>query len=163
MPHGATEGEVAALPRRTVFQAFAFAWRGFVYSWRSQPNMRLHFAAAVGVVAAARWLDLANPDVVLVWLAIGLVICMEAINTAIETVVDLATQDIDPLARRAKDVAAGAVLWAVVIATAVGLWIFGPHLGRLPAAVIEHWYTEPLSVALPGLVVLGLLISGFRR
>ncbi|HLS88149.1 MAG TPA: diacylglycerol kinase family protein [Sphingobacteriaceae bacterium] len=151
------------LPKRTIWQAFLYAWRGFAHTWRSQPNIRVQFGAAVAVVAAARWLGLNRSAVVPLLLAIGLVICMEAVNTAVETAVDLATRDVHPLARLAKDVAAGAVLWAVVVAVAVGFWIFGPHLGRLPAAVAQRWQQQPLEVAAAGGVVVLLLASGIRR
>lgn len=114
-------------------------------------------------MAAARWLGLAKSEVVPLLLAAGLVICLEAVNTAVETAVDLATREVDPLARLAKDVAAGAVLWAVVVAVAVGLWIFGPHLGRLPAAVSQRWHQQPLEVAAAALVVVLLAASGIRR
>lgn len=125
--------------------------------------MRLHFAAAVATVAAARWLELPGAQVVPVWLAIGLVVCAEALNTAVETVVDLASGEVNPLARRAKDVAAGAVLWAVVVAVAVGLWVFGPHLGRLLPALAGRWTRAPLEVAVVGTLFLGLVLSGLRR
>lgn len=151
------------LPKRTIWQAFRYAWRGFAYTWRSQPNIRLQFGAAVAVVAAARWLGLTKSEVLPLLLATGLVICMEAVNTAVETAVDLATRDVHPLARLAKDVAAGAVLWSVVVAVAVGVWIFGPHLGRLPAAVMDRWYQQPLEVAVSTGVVLLLLVSGVKR
>lgn len=125
--------------------------------------MRIHFAVALATLMLARWLQLGRSEIIPLWLAIGLVICIEAVNTAVETVVDLASQEVHPLARLAKDVAAGAVLWSVVIALGIGLWIFGPHLGRLPQVVAQQWYAQPMAVLLPVLLVAVLLVSGLRR
>ena len=60
--------------------------------------------------------------------AIGLVWTAEGLNTAIEALVDLVSPEQHPLAGRAKDVAAGAVLLAALAATAIGLLVFGPRL-----------------------------------
>jgi diacylglycerol kinase (ATP) len=59
---------------------------------------------------------------------IGLVWTAEGVNTAIEAVVDLASPDMHPLAGKAKDVAAGAVLLAALAAVVVGLLVFGPRV-----------------------------------
>ncbi|MEX2356013.1 MAG: diacylglycerol kinase family protein [Thermaerobacterales bacterium] len=148
---------------RTLPQAFIYAWRGFIYTWRTQPNMRIHFAAGITVAAAGRWVGLLAVETAVVWLAVGLVICVEALNTAVETAVDLASRERHPLARRAKDVAAGAVLWAVVVAVAVGIWVFGPHLAGLPAVLRHQWLTAPWQIGAVLFSVAALLFSGLRR
>lgn len=94
----------------------------------SQPNARIHCAAALVVLAAACWLGVSRLEWTALLLAIALVMGAEALNTALEYVVDLASPDWHPLARDAKDVAAGAVLLCSLGAAAVGLLVFWPYL-----------------------------------
>ena len=91
-------------------ESFGFAVAGLVYVLRSQRNFRVHASVGVvvfvvGVALGLRWLELA----VLVGVIMA-VLLAEMLNTIIETAVDLVTPDYHPLARIAKDVAAGAVL-----------------------------------------------------
>ncbi len=96
--------------------------------FRTQANARIHAVMAVAVVVAGFAFHISAGEWCVVSGAIALVLVAEAINTAIEAVVDLASPDVHPLAGRAKDVAAGAVLIAAVIAVIMGLLVFGPHL-----------------------------------
>ncbi|PXW94305.1 diacylglycerol kinase (ATP) [Sphaerotilus hippei] len=111
--------------------ALRHAWRGVVVLLRGEVNARLHVAAALGCVALGAWLRLDRREWVVLALAITLVIVAEALNTAIERVVDLASPEWHALARDAKDVAAGAVLIASAGAVVVGLLVFGPRLWSL--------------------------------
>ena len=95
---------------------------------RTQPNARIHAVAAIVVVAGGWFFDITRGEWCAVVVAIGLVLTAEGINTSIEATVDLASPDRHPLAERAKDVAAGAVLLASLAAAVVGLLIFGPHV-----------------------------------
>ena len=83
-------------------------------------------------------------------LVIGFVMVAELINTAIEAAVDLVTKS-SPLARTAKDVAAGAVLIAAITSVFVGVVIFFPRLSRLADASLERLTTVPEVVALVAL------------
>lgn len=94
----------------------------------SQPNARIHCVAACVVVALGWWLGVSRLEWVALTLAIALVMGAEALNTALEYVVDLASPEWHPLARDAKDVAAGAVLLCSVGAAVVGLVVFVPYL-----------------------------------
>lgn len=113
--------------RRTL-RSFGFASAGLRYLVRTQPNFRVHLAAAVTVVALALALGATALELAVLVLAIGLVMVGEAFNTALEAVVDLASPAIHPLARIAKDVAAAGVLIAAMLAATVGLLILGPRL-----------------------------------
>lgn len=96
--------------------------------FRTQTNARIHAMAAVAVVVAGLVFHISAGEWCAVVGAIALVLVTEAINTAIEAVVDLASPEVHPLAERAKDVAAGAVLIAAVVSVMIGLIVFGPHL-----------------------------------
>jgi diacylglycerol kinase (ATP) len=106
-------------------RSFLFAGEGVVWAWRHQPNLRIELI--VGALALAMAFALGADPVPIVLISI-LVIALELLNSAIEAVVDLASPDIHPLAKRAKDVAAGAVLLASLAAVLVGLLVLGPPL-----------------------------------
>jgi diacylglycerol kinase (ATP) len=108
--------------------SFRYALAGIAHLVRSQPNARIHLAIAAAVVWLGLWLGLTARDWAVIALTIGLVFAAEGFNTAIEALVDLASPDPHPLAKTAKDVAAGAVLLAALAAVAVGLLILGPPL-----------------------------------
>lgn len=88
--------------------------------------MRIHFISALIVIIAALLTGLTLGEWLIIIMAITLVIGTEMINTAIETLVDLASPDIHPLAKQAKDVAAGAVLVFAIASVIIGLLIFLP-------------------------------------
>lgn len=94
----------------------------------SQPNARIHVVAAFIVVVLGWRLQVSRGEWLALVLAMGLVMAAEALNTALELVVDLASPEWHPLARDAKDVAAAAVLITSASAAVVGLLVFVPHL-----------------------------------
>jgi undecaprenol kinase/diacylglycerol kinase (ATP) len=100
---------------------------------RTQPNFRVHLCATIAVIGVAVALRATAVEVAVLLLAIGLVLVGEAFNTALEAVVDLASPDLHPLAKVAKDVAAAGVLLAAGIAAATGLVVLGPKLVALLA------------------------------
>lgn len=108
--------------------SFGFALAGLLALVRGQPNVRVHIASALVVLALAAALRLAPLEIAVLALTIGLVFVAEGLNTAIESAVDLASPSHHPLAREAKDVAAGAVLVSAVTAVVVGAVLLGPRL-----------------------------------
>jgi diacylglycerol kinase len=109
-------------------RSFGYAFAGLGYLFRTQPNAWIHALATTAVVALAGWLRLPAGDWALLVLAMMAVWMGELFNTAVEAVVDLVMPEQHPLARAAKDVAAGAVLVAALGAVAIGLLILGPPL-----------------------------------
>ncbi|MDN5330983.1 MAG: diacylglycerol kinase [Tepidanaerobacteraceae bacterium] len=109
---------------RTLFESFIYAISGVIYSLKTQRNMRIHFLAALLVMILSKYLELEEMEMVAVVFATALVIIAEMINTALETAVDMITEKFHPLARIAKNVAAGAVLVAVLNALIIGYLIF---------------------------------------
>lgn len=107
--------------------AFAYAGRGLAVLVR-QPNAQIHLVAAVLVVVAGLVLGVSARDWIVLVFAIALVLAAEAINTALERVVDLASPDWSPLARDAKDVAAAGVLICAIGAAVIGFLVFRPYL-----------------------------------
>lgn len=100
------------------------AWRGFLYVWKTEGHLQFHLFAGTVVLGAAWCFKLSRMEWLLLSYAIGAVIATEVINTAIELVVDLIEPNFHPLAGMTKDVAAGAVLVAVIQAVFIGVGIF---------------------------------------
>ena len=92
-------------------------------------NMQIHGAATILVVALGFYYHITSEEWTAVLLCIGLVLVLEILNTAIETLVDLVQPEYDPLAGKVKDIAAGAVLVGTIVAIAIGIIVFWKHVG----------------------------------
>lgn len=110
------------------FNSFKFAFKGWAYVLRTQKNAWIHLAATTLVIAVGVWLGISRYEWAIILLVIGIVWIAEFLNTALESILDIASPERHPLARIAKDVGAAAVLIAAVVAIAVGLIILGPPL-----------------------------------
>ena len=97
--------------------------------------MKIHCMAMVLVIAAGIILKLSITEWCICLVLFGVILALELVNTAIEAVVDLVTEEYRPLAKLAKDTAAGAVLIASIMAAGTGILIFLPkvlrHVGAL--------------------------------
>lgn len=111
--------------------SFKYAFKGIWYVLKTQKNAWLHLVATVLVLLVCSFLLLSRIEWALILLAIGLVWISETMNTSIENVVNLSEPDRHPLARVAKDVAAGAVLIASLLAVLIGLLVMVPAFWRL--------------------------------
>lgn len=107
-------------------KSFKYAFKGIfdLFSGR-HPNALIHLLAVIVVTGAGLYLGLERWEWVAVLLCFGLVLALEAVNTAIEYVVDLVSPDHHALAGKAKDMAAGAVLIAAMTTVVVAVVIFG--------------------------------------
>lgn len=106
---------------------FRFAAAGIIYGIRTQRNMKVHVTIMLLVIAAGIFFQLPVQSWALLFLTFALVIGLELVNTALETVVDLVTEEWHPLAKIAKDTAAGAVLVAAFFSVLIGIALFcGP-------------------------------------
>ena len=115
--------------RRSMVRAVSCALRGLLDAWRTEPNLRLHVYFGTWIVVFGAWLRLSSSEWLWITFAIGLVIFAELMNTAIEQTVDLVVGlRPDPMARQVKDVAAGCVLVASLIAAIIGCLTFLPHV-----------------------------------
>lgn len=108
--------------------SFGYAFRGVGAALRTEVHLWFHAAATVAVVALGLYCGLARWEWVAVVLSVGAVWCAELVNTAVEAVVDLVSPQYHPLAGRAKDVAAGAVLIMALAAAVVGAVVFWPYV-----------------------------------
>ncbi|MDQ3075898.1 MAG: diacylglycerol kinase family protein [bacterium] len=104
------------------------AWRGIGVLIKTTPNMLVHLFFIVLVAYLGFVLSISTTEWLFIILAIGFVIVAEAFNTAIEIDIDLTSPEYHPYAKDTKDVAAGAVLLAVLVAVIIGSIIFLPKL-----------------------------------
>jgi len=104
------------------------AFDGLLYSLQAERNSRLHLFAAILVVAISIWLGLNPIEWALIIASIALVFAGEMLNTVVELTVDLIIQEEIPLAKHAKDVAAGAILVAAIAAAIIGFLVLGPRI-----------------------------------
>lgn len=109
-------------------RSFGYALAGIGHLLRSQHNAWIHAAINLAAVVLAFWLGASSLDWALLVLAMTAVWVAELVNTAVEAAVDLSSDEPSPLAKTAKDVAAGAVLVAALGAVLVGLLVLGPPL-----------------------------------
>ncbi len=104
---------------------------GAVHTLYSQPNAWIEATAILVVTAAGWWFAVARWEWVALLLIFSLILALEAVNTAVEAAIDLVSPEYHPLAKIAKDAAAGALVFAVVGSVLVAAIIFGPRLWLL--------------------------------
>jgi diacylglycerol kinase len=125
----------SSLPATSAWAAFVAsfgcAFHGLRYVLRTQRNARVHAVVATLAIAAGVLLRISAVEFAVTFVAISGVFIAEMFNTGLEACVDLASPQLHPLAKIAKDVAAGAVLVNAMLAVLIGLCIFGPHLWPL--------------------------------
>jgi diacylglycerol kinase (ATP) len=146
----------------SLLQSFNYAFDGIIHVLRTQRNMKIHFAVAVLVLIAAFFFDLDRLDVVALLVAIAFVLIAEMINTALEYAIDIFTTRYDPLAKLAKDIAAGAVLIATVNALAVAYLVFYDNLSGLPYSVLSRVRTSPIDITVIALVLLVVVVIAVK-
>lgn len=125
---------------RNPLNGFKYAVEGVVHVLRTQRHMRFHFLTLLLVLIVSLVFELSRTEVMVLLFTITLVLAAEMFNTAIEAVTDLVTQTYHPLAKFAKDIAAGAVLITTINALAVGFLLFlgGKRLGALEEELGLH-------------------------
>src|SRR6266699_2847633 len=110
---------------------FGHAFRGLWYALRTQRNARVHVSIAILAILLGIVLRISAVEFAVIFVAITGVFIAEMFNTVFELCIDLASPEYHPLAKIAKDVAAGAVLLSAIFAVIIAFFIFGPHLWAL--------------------------------
>ena len=147
-------------PRRSksLLESFNFAFEGIIHVVRYERNLRIHFLIAVAVIIAAVGFDVTRMELISLLLAIAFVLIAEMLNSALEAVVDLVTPSVEPLAKIAKDVAAGAVLIATVTAVAIGYLVFSGAVGERSSHLLDRLSNAPSDLTLVALVITIILV-----
>lgn len=107
-----------------LFNSFKFAYTGIIKTFKSEQNFKLHIMISVIVILTAVTLGFSALRMTVLLIVIGIVLALELMNTAVEKTVDLITLERHPLAKEAKDAAAGAVLVFSIFAVIIGVLLF---------------------------------------
>ena len=146
----------------SIIESFNFAFDGIIHVLRTQRNMRIHFLVAVLVLVAALASGVEKLELIVLLLAIAFVLIAEMVNTAVEAAVDVATTSFDPMAKLAKDIAAGAVLIATAVAVAVGYLVFSGQVADRSSRLLDRLSQAPAQLTLVALVLTTLLVIGTK-
>jgi diacylglycerol kinase (ATP) len=141
-----------------VLQSLNWAFEGVIHVLRTETNMRVHFALATAVLVLAFSYGVTKLELMALLVAISFVLIAEMVNTAIEATIDLATTSFDPLAKMAKDIAAGAVLIAAVNAVIVGYLVFADRLTEPSSRLVTRLREAPSNLTLIALILTILIV-----
>jgi diacylglycerol kinase (ATP) len=144
------------MPR--IIQSFNWAFEGVIHVLRTQRNMRFHFALSAAVLILAFAYGVTRLELMALLIAISFVLIAEMVNTAIEATIDLATTSFDPLAKIAKDIAAGAVLISAVNALVIGYLVFADRLAQPSGRLVERIRSAPVNLTVIALVLIVLIV-----
>ncbi|MBR3339204.1 MAG: diacylglycerol kinase family protein [Lachnospiraceae bacterium] len=114
--------------KNPLYKSFGYAFEGIFNTFGAERNMKIHCLMAVAVIVAGIICRITRIEWFICLILFGLVTSLELVNTSVEAVVDLVTEEKKPLAKKAKDAAAGAVLIAAIFAALIGLAIFVPKV-----------------------------------
>jgi diacylglycerol kinase (ATP) len=149
-------------PPSSLIESFNVAFEGIIHVLRTQRNMRIHFLVAAAVLVAALAADVSRLELIALLLAIAFVLIAEMINTAIEGAIDVATTSFDPMAKLAKDIAAGAVLIATINAVAIGYIVFSGEFADRTGGVLDRIRNAPAEKTLVALVLVVIIVIGTK-
>jgi diacylglycerol kinase (ATP) len=139
------------------------AIEGIIYAIRTQRHMRLHLFAALAALILGLVLHISRTELILLCMAIVLVLATEMLNTAIETMVDMISEEYHPLAKNAKDIAAGVVLIASIGALTLAYLILYPAFKEAIHAGNWHLHKAPSDVvtfvALAVVIILVIMLK----
>jgi diacylglycerol kinase (ATP) len=123
------ERELAWQVAPSLLKSFKYAWMGITYAFATQRNFRIHVGVGSAAIALGFVLHATMVEIAVIELTIGIVLAMELLNTAIESVVDLTVkQTYHELAKIAKDCAAAAVLVTAIVAVLVAGCVLLPKV-----------------------------------
>jgi diacylglycerol kinase (ATP) len=151
-------------PRRapSLIDSFNYAFEGIIHVLRTQRNLRIHFLVAAVVIVVAVLVNVTKLELIVLLLSIAFVLIAEMINTAVEAAIDIATTSFDPMAKLAKDIAAGAVLIASVNAVAVGYLVFSNKVANRSADLLDRLRQEPAELTLAALLITLIVVLAVK-
>jgi diacylglycerol kinase (ATP) len=137
----------------TIIESFNFAFEGIIHVLRTQRYLRIHFGIAFFVLVLALVVNVTKLELIALLISVTFVLIAEMLNSALEAAIDIATTSFDPMAKLAKDIAAGAVLIAAVNAVAVGYLVFAGKVADRSAHLLDRLREAPAELTLVALVL----------
>jgi len=150
------------MKNKKLTDSFNYAFEGILYALRKEKNIRIHVCLAFLILFASLFFPLTRVELILLFLAITLVIMAEMFNTAVETVVDAFVDYYHPLAKVAKDVAAGAVLITALNSLIVGYLLFSQETSPLALLVWQKIKSTPWHLTFFSLLVVLILVLALK-
>lgn len=123
---------------KKMVDSFNYAINGIIETVRTQRNMRIHLIAALCVLIACFLIDISKAEFLILCITVTMVLAAEVINTAIESTIDMAANHYHPLAKIAKNAAAGAVLITAINSLIVGYIIFWDKISLISYSAIKN-------------------------
>jgi diacylglycerol kinase (ATP) len=142
----------------TVFDSFNNAAEGIIHVLRTQRNMRIHFAVAFVVILAALIVNVTKLELIALCISITFVLIAEMLNTGVEAAIDIATTSFDPMAKIAKDIAAGAVLIASINALIVGYFVFAGKVADRSSHLLDRLRDAPAEITIVALMLTVIIV-----
>ena len=151
-------------PQRSpsLFDSFNYAAEGVIHALRTQRNLWIHFTLAAAVLVSAVAFGVSRIELMLLLLAITFVLVAELVNTAIEAAVDVASTSFDPMAKLAKDIAAGAVLIAALNAVAVAYLVFSGEVADRSSRFLDRLSDAPAELTLVSLALTVIIVIALK-
>lgn len=150
------------MKKKSLIDSFNYAVSGIIIALKTEKNMRIHYLIAILVIILSLFFDFSRTEFLLLLFAISLVVVAEMVNTALERVIDLITEDYHPLARLVKDVAAGAVLIAAINSMVVGYLLFFDRLSSYSELLLFKIRRSSVHLTFVALLIVVLLTIGLK-
>jgi diacylglycerol kinase (ATP) len=151
-------------PRKapSILESFNYAFEGIIHVLRTQRNMRIHLVIAAVVLVLGFAVGVTKFELIALLLAIAFVLIAEMVNTALEHAIDVATTSFDPMAKLAKDIAAGAVLIATAVAVAIGYVVFASRLADPSGRLLDRLRDAPVDLTMIALLLTIIVVIGTK-
>lgn len=146
------------MPIKKWIKSANFAIEGILHAAKTQRHLRYHLYSAVAALLLAVLLDVSRTELIAISIVVMMVLATELLNTALEAAIDLFSSEVDPRAKAAKDVAAGAVLVAAVGALVVGYIILFPPIQKALTEGLRMVRRSKPDIALVALIIVLILV-----
>lgn len=147
---------------RNIIDSFNNAVNGIILTIKSERNMVVHYVIAIGVMGLSLFFNFTRTQFLVLLLSTTFVVVMEMINTAIEKMVDMITEEYHPYARIIKDIAAGAVLVSAINAVIVGYLLFYDRLSIFGDVILLKIQNSPIHMTFVALILVVLMTIGLK-
>lgn len=141
-----------------LIKSFNYAVEGIIYTLKKEANMKIHFFIAFIVLLSSLFFNFSRIEFVMLIFTISLVMITEMINTAVENTIDMYTDKFHPLAKIAKDVAAGAVLIASINSIIVAYLLFFDRVNPIASMLINKLKNSPVHLTFISLLLVIILV-----
>lgn len=141
-----------------LIKSFNYAVEGIIYTLKKEANMKIHFFIAFIVLLSSLFFNFSRIEFVMLIFTISLVMITEMINTAVEKTIDMYTDKFHPLAKIAKDVAAGAVLIASINSIIVAYLLFFDRVNPIAGMLINKLKNSPVHLTFISLLLVIILV-----